>query len=362
MHLLARLMEAYGAVGDAMIYQRSSGEGGQGLLILTMMIATLCAVVALSTDLGLGFLDKARMQNATDSAALAGIQLLPDDPEGAVDAATEIANDYGLFAEDGLDVQLTTTYYPNDTITVSASHDRTAQFAAVMGIDFFEVSASARARVGSPSGLDRFIPFAVLESSLAGLTTGDVTDLHYDSQDASHGNSLALSFPGVTGASGYRTAIVEGSPFAYCVEGQEYDGCSSTISTEPGQMVGALRQGIADRFDATSINCDTFAEVISPDPENPDNSIINPECHPYAPYNVTDSRRLALVPIISGLCAGRCDVQITGFALLFINDIDCANGSCQLTGTYVERVSNFRNYIIGPYQPNAPFLARRLIE
>ncbi|HEY5640494.1 MAG TPA: pilus assembly protein TadG-related protein [Dehalococcoidia bacterium] len=349
-------------MGDAMNNQRLSSENGQGLLIFTMMIATLCGVVALTVDIGLGFLDKARIQNAADSAALAGIQLLPDDPDGAVDAATEIANAYGLSAEDGLDIQLTTTYYPNDTISVSASHDETAQFAAVMGIDFFEVSASAKARVGSPSGLDRFIPFSVLESSLAGLTTGDVTDLHYDSQDASHGNSLALSFPGVTGASGYSTAIVNGSPFAYCVAGQEYEGCSSTISTEPGQMVGALKQGIDIRFDATSVNCDTFAEVISPDPETPGNSIINPECHPYAPYNVTDSRRITLIPMISNLCAGRCDVQITGFALLFLNDIDCTGGSCQLTGTYIERVSNFRDYIIGPYQPSAPFLARKLIE
>ena len=347
---------------DIMRDQRLSSEGGQTLLLCVMMIAALCGIVALTVDVGLGFLDKARMQNATDSAALAGIQLLPDDPGGAVDAATEIADAYGLSAEDGLDIRITTTYYPNDTIAVSASHDETAQFATVMGIDFFEVSASAKARVGSPSGLDRFIPFAVLESSLAGLTTGDVTDLHYDSQDASNGNSLALSFPGVTGGNGYRTAIVDGSPFAYCVAGQEYDGCSSTISTEPGQMVGPLRQGIDDRFDATSVNCDTFAEVISPDPANPGNSIINPDCHPFPPYNVTDSKRITLVPIISNLCAGRCDVQITGFALLFINDISCTGGGCQLTGTYIERVSNFRNYVMGAYQPDAPFLARKLIE
>ncbi len=345
-----------------MINQRLSSEGGQTLLLCVMMIAALCGIVALTVDVGLVFVDKARMQNATDSAALAGVQLLPDNPDGAVDAATEIANANGLFAEDGLDIRLTTTYYPNDTIAVSASHDEAAQFAAVMGIDFFEVSASAKAMVGSPSGLDKFIPFAVLESSLAGLTTGDVTALHYDSQDASNGNSLALSFPGVTGGDGYRTAIVDGSPFAYCVAGQEYDGCSSTISTEPGQMVGPLKQGIDDRFDATSVNCDTFAEVISPDPANPGNSIINPDCHPFPPYNVTDSQRLVLIPIISSLCAGRCDVQITGFALFFINDIDCTGGGCQLTGTYIERVSNFRNYVIGAYQPNAPFLARKLIE
>lgn len=342
--------------------QTAGVERGQGLLLCVMMIASLCAVVALTADIGLGFLDKARMQNAADAAALAGVQLLPDDPEGAVSAATEIASAHGAFEEDGLDISITTTYYPNDTIAVSARHNTPAQFATVMGIDVFDVSAGAKARVGSPSGLDEFIPFAVQESSLEGLTTGDVTALHYDSQDATNGNSLALAFPGATGASGYRDAIVNGSPFAYCAAGQEYEGCSSTISTEPGQMVGALKQGIDDRFEATSPLCDTFAEVISPDPTNPDNSIINPDCHPYPPYNVTSSKRVTLVPIISSLCAGRCDVQITGFALFFLNDINCTGGNCQLTGTYIERVSNFRNYVIGAYQPNSPFLARSLIE
>jgi len=342
----------------------NNSERGSTLILGIFLLTTVLGMIGLVTDAGLLLVSRTRFQNAVDSAALAGIQLLPADPAGAIDTATEMALANGVSEDDNLVVEVLTTSYPNDTMSVRVEGSLASQFASVLGIDAFASAAAAKARAGSVGGLSRFAPLAVQNSVLAGLDSGDALMLTYDSQSQTNGNSLALALPGMNGANDFRQAVVNGSEQAFCVAGAEYSGCTSTISTEPGQVSGPLHQAVNDLIQGTSASCDTFADVFSTDPGHPDDLVLDPDCNPFPPYNVTTSKRVVIAPVIGTLCGGRCDVQIVSFALIFVDGIQCngGQGTCSLTGTYVERVSNFRDYSIGPYNPASAFVTRTLTE
>jgi hypothetical protein len=73
---------------------------------------------------------------------------------------------------------------------------------------------------------------------------------------------------------------------------------------------------------------------------------------------------VVIVPVIQGLCAGRCDVQIVRFALFFVNGVDCSGGqgTCDITGQYAEAAFNVASLELGPYNGDAPLTFVRLIE
>jgi len=329
-----------------------------------LALAILLGMVALVVDVGLALKERRSLQNASDAAALAGARELPDNPALAIELARAWATDNGITAANGLSVEVTSTYAPNDTITVSVTRDVPYRFSRPLGVMGATMAADASARVGSPAGLDRFLPFSVEDSVLSGLNPGDPAIIKYDSQDQSQGNSLALSFPDSSGASDFRHAIYYGSEQTYCVAGQEYPGCSSTISTEPGAMVGPTMQGIRDLLQDTSAACDSFEEVFAPDASNPSNMLISPACNPFPPYNVADSKRVVILPVIDGLCNGRCDVQIVRFALFFVTGVQCTGGqsSCEITGQYAEAAFDTGTLKLGPYSGDAALKFVRLVE
>ncbi|HEU4759174.1 MAG TPA: pilus assembly protein TadG-related protein [Dehalococcoidia bacterium] len=343
---------------------RHASEKGQVLIVAVMAMGVLMGMVALVTDAGMLLHERRSLQNAADAAALAGAKELPASPELAASRARAWAASNGIADPDTLVVQITTTYATNDTISVRASRDVKYRFANVLGISGATVGASAAARAGSPAGLDRFIPFAVENQTLSGLNPGDAATIKYDSQTQTNGNSLALAFPGSSGGADFRNGIYNGSAQAFCVAGHEYPGCTSTISTEPGAMVGPTQQGIRDLLNATSTACDDFSEVFKPDPANPSNMLITQSCNPFPPYNVATSKKVIIIPVIAGLCGGRCDVQIVRFALFFVNGVHCngGQGSCQVTGQYAEASFDAGQLRMAPYSGDAAFTLVRLVE
>lgn len=235
------------------------------------------------------------------------------------------------------------------------------RFATVLGIGAVNVNASASARIGSPAGMNQFIPFAVHHPTMSGLTPGDSLTLHYNSEDQTKGNSLAVSFPGDAGADDFRKSIVNGSPTVFCVAGQEYDGCPSTLETEPGVMNGPIQQGFNDLKKLTSAQCDTFDEVFVQDASDPGKYTFSPRCNPFPPYSVTDSKQVVIVPIIPELCAGRCQVQILRFSLFFVEGVKCGT-ACQVDGRYAEVSFDWSGVKLGPYNDEAGFKFTRLVE
>ncbi len=339
-------------------------EKGQALIVFTLGLAAFLGMVALVIDLGMLFQGRRGVQNSVDAAALAGARELPGNPPLAQSEATQWAQKNGLKSSDKLTVLITSTYSANDTISVNIQRSVDHEFANVLGFDTFQVSAQAKARVGSPAGMNHFVPLAALDSTLKALNPGDAVTLKYDSQTQTNGNSLALSFPGTTGASDFRSAIYNGSVETFCVKGQEYPGCTSTISTEPGSMVGPTQQAINDLLKATSAQCDTFGEVFSSDPSNPSSMLIAPACNPFPPYNVATSKQLIIIPVIDSLCNGRCDVHIIRFAMMFVNAVHCngGKGTCQVTGQYATASFDPSFAQLGRYNGDAALKFARLVE
>lgn len=339
-------------------------EKGQSLIMMLFGLAALVGMIALSVDVGAYLQERRALQTAVDAAALAGAADLPSASTLALSRAQDWATRNGIGNDDTLTVNVTSTYATNDTINVSVTREVQSFFVRVLGGNSLEASASASARVGSPAGMDRFVPLAALDATLSGLAPGDPVTLKYDSQTQTNGNTLALAFPGSSGGADFRNSIHYGGVETFCVLGQEYPGCTSTISTEPGAMVGPTQQGLNDLLQDTVEICDTFSEVFYPDPYNPDRMLINPECNPFPPYNVTGSKRLVLVPVIDGLCNGRCDVHIIRFAMVFLNDVQCSGGqaTCDVVAQFAEASYDPSSLKLGVYHGDSALKFARLVQ
>jgi Flp pilus assembly protein TadG len=121
-------------------------ERGQAFVVTVLMIATLLGLTALVLDVGSWFRSHRQLQATADAAALAGAQALPDTPGDA----SSLANDYAARNTSnlqGVTVNLSQTYVPNDTIRVHVSKPAEGFFSKVFGIDSVSEGASATARV-----------------------------------------------------------------------------------------------------------------------------------------------------------------------------------------------------------------------
>lgn len=124
-----------------------SGQRGQMIIILALAIVGLLGGVALGTDVALMYYKWERLQSATDAAALAGANYLPEDPAGAIAAATTFATQNGILA-----AELTTPSVTNSDQDITVSATRTVQyyFARVLGLRSQNVLASSTA--AAPNG------------------------------------------------------------------------------------------------------------------------------------------------------------------------------------------------------------------
>lgn len=132
-------------------------ENGQSMVIFAVALVAVLATCALSIDVGVMALTKSNLQTAADSAALAGAQALPDDPEEAESLARKYA------AENG---------DPSDEVTVSISEDDRAitvdihrtsdtQFAKILDVNKTRSHATATANIGIAASVPWIVPFVI---------------------------------------------------------------------------------------------------------------------------------------------------------------------------------------------------------
>jgi Putative Flp pilus-assembly TadE/G-like len=120
-------------------------ERGQAFVVTILMTATLLGLTALVLDVGSWFRAHRQLQATADAAALAGAQALPDTPGDA----SSLANDYAARNTSnlqGVTVDLSQSYVPNDTIRVHVAKPAEGFFSKVFGIDAVNEGASATAR------------------------------------------------------------------------------------------------------------------------------------------------------------------------------------------------------------------------
>jgi Flp pilus assembly protein TadG len=143
-----------------MIFARLKGERGQAFVLMAVALVALCGMAALVVDVGNWYRDKRRLQGTADAAALAGAQVLPDDPNGAKSLALTYANRNGGDVA-GASIVVSSTYGASDTISVSGQRSDSGIFSNIIGFAGANITASAKARVGVPQSVLHVAPMVV---------------------------------------------------------------------------------------------------------------------------------------------------------------------------------------------------------
>ena len=75
------------------------------LILFVLALGVLMGFMAMSIDVGMIFHERRSLQNAADSAALAGVPELPESPSAAEAKALEWAENNGYTSENGANHQ-----------------------------------------------------------------------------------------------------------------------------------------------------------------------------------------------------------------------------------------------------------------
>lgn len=242
-------------------------QKGLVLVMVTVAMLALVGVAALAIDVSHAVLNKARLQNSVDAAALAAAIVM--DSEGTNAEATTAANTTltNLASATGnsemdFSSSTVTVQYSNDPtifpqtsgydadldtyvrVTVSA-YSLDNFFAYLFGVDKQLVSSAV---AGPSPGIDvvNVVPMAVCEgdSGTGGSTGYDAGALYalkiadQNQSDMGSGNYQLLDFG--SGADTVRQALAGG------YEGSV--GVGDTVLTKPGSTVGPVGQGLNTRF------------------------------------------------------------------------------------------------------------------
>lgn len=313
---------------------RSHGnrELGQVLIIAALAMTAVIALVAVTVDVGIVLHERRQAQNVADAAALAAIVELPDDTSAAEARARDWVLKNGYESGDIEDIEISTTFVANDTISVTMRGDFAWLFARVLGKSVGHVSASAKATVGSLGANSSMMPWGLLEGQSACLdANGDAIYGGTCSVKVGAGAGItgwygALDFDGNGGGSNeYEGNIVDGTTNTrYCVTGDPSPGCVSSVSvidTLTGNKVGGTAHGIEDRFTLFGTECDIdgngkedFDEVFVETPGGE------------SPYTVQcpGSGRLIIIPIVSYTTTPVHTVSIEGWTLGYLDTYWCA--------------------------------------
>ena len=245
-------------------------RGAVGILVVAGLVVLL-AMAGLALDSSHAMLNKTRLQNAVDAAALGGAKVLDqtDGDTGAARTAAETVfgingsslgnNEMGQAYADGtidLEIQFSATLDPFVPGTIPAEYVRVRArnfqlnvwFATVVGATDKVVAASAVA--GPSPTINRacnIAPLMVCGDPAAGYpfwgyTEGqpEVLKTSTSGSEIGPGNVQLIRLGDNTGAADLRRALAGG--YDGCIEGGE------TVPTEPGNTVGPVVQGINTRL------------------------------------------------------------------------------------------------------------------
>lgn len=259
-----------------------NSQKGTVIVVVALMMTVFISFLALVIDIGSLYLERIRLVNTLDAAALAGVQDLPDDSQQAETVALDYAS------RNGLDNNVTVEITDDDhQIGLSGSKQVGMNFAVIFGIDQVEVAASSKARVGHVTAVTGAVPFGVVSQN---FVYGDKYYLKYGAggdevASGRNGNFGALALGG-TGANNYEDNIKYGYDSSLEV-GQD-------VTTEPGNMAGPTTRGVEYRMDQSrTVPACSYDSVEA------------------------DCPRLVMVPVIDELGKGRSTSTIVGFAAFF---------------------------------------------
>jgi hypothetical protein len=186
-----------------------------------------------SLNMGIVYLNQAKLEKAMDSAVLAGVQELPGNPQLAIQVAHDYAVQNGApDAETVFSVDAT-----NKIISGNSQKELGLFFARVLGFNTAHISAAAKARIAPISSTGGVVPFGVIEGS---YTFGQMVRLKEGAGELPYPGWFGPLRLGGSGAHVYRDNIKYGYP--------EMISIGDVIPIEPGNMSGPTRVGIEYRI------------------------------------------------------------------------------------------------------------------
>jgi len=301
-----------------------AGEKGTALVIVAAALTVILGMTALVADVGALTLEKSKLQNATDAAALAAARELPDTA-----AAEQKAKEY--LALNHVDIENSEiSFSGSGKITVKASKTQDFLFAPALGIYHGTASARSAAVCGSVSSITGVVPFGIPDQQ---MVYGVEYKLKAGSKDDyGPGNYGALALE-LRGASSYLNNLKYG-----------YSGVLSVgdwVETEPGNMSGPTEDGINYRLN----RC----------PHTPRCSITS--------YH-SDCPMVMIVPVFEPTSlGGRTKVLLVGFAAFLLKGVQGKGNANDVTGYFLQIVPpEGHKYALDPNQASHGLRTARLID
>lgn len=211
---------------------------GQIVVMLAFMMVILLGVSALVVDLGLCYLEKARMQNVVDTAAFPAAFAMPD-KIATEDVVFDVMEKNGyVLGEKGVQGIAVIPNPDGDhpgRVQVRLRKTVPAAFARVLG--FPDNTLETRATAVYMAGRN-VVPWMLFQDDVGQLVAPNVYELKQGPLGAEFGNFGALAMGGA-GAKIYLDNILQGS---YPLErGDE-------VPTQPGNLNGPTKKGVNTRI------------------------------------------------------------------------------------------------------------------
>jgi hypothetical protein len=319
----------------------------QTVLALTAMLG----MAALALDLGNAYLNKTRLQNALDAAALAAAKTL-DQLQLTTEATAEAHNVFGLNANTNGNYALRDAWSSN-AITLTLEYSATLNpftsgsttgpyvraratgfqlsswFARIFGITSLQVTGSAVAGPSAPlTTVCDVAPVVICEGTQSGpygRIYGEVYDLTIpnNNSEIGPGNFQLLDFG--TGADTVRDALA--GNYSQCLN------INDQVTSQPGGEVGPVSQGIETRFDTSCPNNLSETECANY-PIQPDK--VSTQGISYSQYETKYTnedfdhpdgiagRRILKIPVANcpgvGAGGGKETLTVIGVACFFLRD------------------------------------------
>nr|WP_238480866.1 pilus assembly protein TadG-related protein [Desulforadius tongensis] len=288
-------------------------------------LVVILGLTALVVDVGALVLEKTRLSNACDAAALAAARELPSSTAAELKALRYLEYN-GVSPQEAA----VTINEDHNSITVEATRTVNYTFARVLGLSSGTVSARSTAVFGAVSSVTGIVPFGIPEQPLVFGQEYQLKAGSHDDYGPGNYGALALEMPG---AKSYRNNLMYG-----------YDGVISVgdwVETEPGNMSGPTEEGVKYR--------------ISQCPHTPRCTIDN--------YH-RDCPMVMIVPIYDPtVLNGRDKVHIVGFGAFLLKGVEGQGKKSCVTGYFLEmNPPEGLNYTIDPNQTDYGLHGTKLIE
>lgn len=281
-------------------------EKGAVTVLMAAAMVALIGIMALVTDAGLLYLNQVKIENALDSAVLAGVQELPDDSEEVIEVAIAYAEQNGI-DPDEVEFQLELDQDQGYILTGQATRKVDLFFARVLGFDDADVSAQSKARISSLSAARGILPFGVLAEE---YEYGEEITLKTGGGNSFYPGWYGALRLGGNGANVYYDNIVNG-----------YSGkvrIGDIIPLENGVMSNKTKTGINGRIN----NCKHV-----------------PRCT--SEKYVEGCPRIIIIPMIKAVGDNPNSVEVVGFAAFLLDALVPGQGNeCEVTGKFIRYVTS----------------------